>query len=393
MNEAIASYRQNSSVEYAEPDYIISLYSSQADPVISGVSGSLTKGSNNSPNDPDYPYQWGLHNTGQSPFNGTDGADISAEKTWKVTTGSPDVTVAVIDTGVDYTHEDLHANIWNNTKEIPDNGIDDDGNGYIDDTTGWNFLGKNNTPMDDNGHGTHCAGIIGAAGDNNLGVAGINWKVKIMPLKFMNSTGNGYISDAISSILYANKMGADVISCSWSGPEYSQAFKGAIDASSAVIICAAGNDNANDDLEPTYPACYNSSNLISVTATNQNDELASFSNYGINSVDIAAPGVKIASTYPGDQYRYMSGTSMATPFVSGTAALIKAKNTSESNIQIRERIMSTADKISSCTGKISSGGRLNASKAVLGSDSITQIPVKNGGITDSNQIFTLLNGY
>ncbi|MDD1729881.1 MAG: S8 family serine peptidase [Methanospirillum sp.] len=363
LDTVMTVFQNNPLVDYAEPDYQISVEpSSTGVQVITSSAGSTTK----KPNDPEYPKLWGLHNTGQSPFNGTPSADIGAEKAWGITTGSSDIVVAVIDSGVDYTHQDLADNIWTNEKEIPENGIDDDGNGYIDDIHGWNFQGENNSPVDENGHGTHCAGIIGAVGDNNLGCTGVNWHVKIMPLKFMDSTGNGYISDAISAILYANKMGADVISCSWSGGENSQALQDAITASSAVVVCAAGNGGADDDTTAVYPATFSSPNLITVAASDSNDNLASFSNYGLKTVQIAAPGVEIVSTYPGNRYAYMSGTSMATPYAAGAAALLKAAKPSLTNNQIRDALISSVDQNSNLSGKISTGGRLDVYLALTG---------------------------
>ncbi|HWQ65184.1 MAG TPA: S8 family serine peptidase [Methanospirillum sp.] len=360
--DAISEYAKQPEVLYAEADHLISLSPNEtADSVSSSPSSSSS--SSVTPDDPGYSLQWGLHNTGQSPFYGTVGADIDAPVAWNTTTGSS-VVIAVVDTGVDYTHEDLAANIWTNSGEIAGNGIDDDGNGYIDDVRGWNFYSSTNDPMDDNGHGTHCAGIIAAVGNNNAGVTGVNWKAKIMPLKFLNSAGSGYTSDAISAILYANKMGAKVISNSWGGSGVSRSLKDAIDASSAVVVCAAGNDGEDIDTTPLYPASYNSSNIIAVAATDYNDNLATFSNYGAKSVDIAAPGVKIRSTYKDGQYAYLSGTSMATPYVSGVAALISAVNSSLSSNEIKAKILDSADTTSSLKGKVVSNGRLNAANAV-----------------------------
>ncbi|MFH0966189.1 MAG: S8 family peptidase [Methanobacteriota archaeon] len=362
VNSVMTAYIGSSLVEYAEPDYRISLEPSQTEIKIitqaEGSSPSMT------PDDPEFEKLWGLHNTGQSPFNGKLGADISAEEAWKYSTGSSEIVVAVLDSGVDYTHPDLAENIWTNPGEIPDNGIDDDGNGFIDDVHGWNFQGNNNSVMDDNGHGTHCAGIIGAIGDNHIGVTGVNWKVRIMPLKFMDNSGNGYISDAVSAILYANRMGADVISCSWSGTQYSNALEDAISASPSIVVCAAGNGGSDDDSTPIYPATNDCPNIITVAATDASDNLASFSNYGVKSVDIAAPGVEIASTYPGNQYAYMSGTSMATPYVSGVAALLKSINPTLTNIQMRSILLTSSDILSSLDGKVSSLGRLNAYKTI-----------------------------
>lgn len=357
INDAITSYSANPNVLYAEPDYIISLYPNQPvsasdnNPSFSTTSAALV-------NDPEFSLQWGLKN------NANPSADIKAPDAWTITKGSSSVVIAIVDTGVEYTHSDLSGNIWKNTGEIPNNGKDDDRNGYVDDVYGWNFAGKNGNPTDDNGHGTHCAGIIAAVTNNNNGVAGVCWKAQIMPLKFLTASGSGYVSDAISAILYANKMGAHIISNSWGGSQSSQALKDAIDASKAVVVCAAGNSGVNTDSKPQYPSAYSSSNIIAVAATDKNDNLASFSNYGISSVDIAAPGVDIRSTYRGSQFKTISGTSMATPFVSGVAGLVKATNPGMSNSQIKSRILSSVDKLSSLNGKVLSGGRLNAAKSV-----------------------------
>jgi len=367
VEEAVQSLSNNTEILYAEPDHLIALSPGENVSVnASADTGDEPGPGGRNPDDPDYPLLWGLHNTGQSPFTGTPGSDIDAPDAWGITTGSSSVVIAVIDTGVDYTHPDLAANIWTNPGEIADNRKDDDGNGYTDDIRGWNFVSDDNDPDDDYGHGTHCAGIIAAVGDNNLGVTGICWKACIMPLKFLDSSGNGYTSDAISAILYANQAGADVISLSWGGTVYSRALKEAIDESSAVVACAAGNDGADSDRSPVYPAAYTSSQIISVAATDCNDKLASFSNYGATSVDIAAPGVQIRSTWPDYQYRYLSGTSMATPHVSGVAALLKASDSTLTATTIREKITGSADEIPALHGKAVSGGRLNAAVALGG---------------------------
>jgi len=363
VSTAIQEYTANPNVLYAEPDYLVTLPPEQADKISSTVD-SLEVASLRTPNDPEFSLQWGLKNTGQAPFYGKYGADIKAPDAWGTTTGSSSVIIAVVDTGVDYTHSDLAANIWKNSGEIPNNGIDDDRNGYVDDVRGWNFVSNNNNPMDDHGHGTHCAGSIAAVGNNNRGITGVCWNAKIMPLKFLSASGNGRVSDAISAILYANRMGAQVISNSWGGTQFTQALKDAIDASPAVVVCAAGNSGQNSDKYPQYPAALSSSNIISVAATDNKDNLAGFSNYGTSSVDLAAPGVNIRSTYKNGQYQYLSGTSMATPYVSGVAGLLKAAYPSMTKNQIRDRILNTVDRLSSLSGKVATGGRLNAATAI-----------------------------
>jgi len=361
VEEAVARYEDDPDVLYAEPNYIVTIAST--------------------PSDSDYSYQWGLHNTGQE-IGGTTGtidADIDAPEAWDLSTGSATVVVAVVDTGVDYDHPDLAANIWTNTGEIAGNGIDDDGNGYPDDVHGWDFESNTSDPMDVNSyestyHGTHCAGIIGAVGNNGIGVTGVNWNVKIMPLRFLNETGSGTIANATKAILYAKANGADVISNSWGGYSYSQSLKDAIDSSSAVVVCAAGNDGLDIDDYPFYPASLTSANIISVAATDNRDTLADFSNYGATSVDLTAPGVYIYSTKKSSSYQYLSGTSMATPFVAGVAALVKAADPSLTATQVKTIILNNVDVNSSLSGKVLKGGRLNAYKSVA-SIARTQIGV------------------
>lgn len=277
-------------------------------------------------NDPYSSNLWGLNND----------TGISARRAWDITNGSSDVVVAVIDTGIDYTHPDLAANIWVNPGETPANGIDDDANGYIDDIHGANtVLGATDrgNPMDDNEHGTHVAGTIGAVGNNGEGVAGVNHTVKLMALKFMDATGGGRLSDAISAIDYMVSMKVNygvnvrVSNNSWGGGGFSPALHAAIDrarAAGIVFVAAAGNSGQDTDLFPAYPSSYEVSNVVSVAAIDTNQTLASFSNYGAESVDIAAPGVGIFSTLPNNQYGYLSGTSMATPHVVGALALLFA---------------------------------------------------------------------
>jgi subtilisin family serine protease len=283
VEDALELFMQDPDVEYAEPNYY--LYAA----VI--------------PDDTHFNRLWGLHNTGQI-VNGTGGkadADMDAPEAWDITTGTGDVVVAVIDTGIDYRHPDLAANTWINPAEIPANGVDDDGNGYVDDIRGWDFLDNDNDPMDAHGHGTHVAGTIAAVGNNGAGVAGVNWSAKIMPLRFLNAYGVGDTAGALAAIEYAEAMGAAVINNSWSGGDFSQALKDAIDASSAVVVCAAGNDGLDTDLAPQYPSGYTSANIIAVAASDQNDNPAAFSNFGVVSVDVAAPGTNIYSCAPARQ--------------------------------------------------------------------------------------------
>jgi subtilisin family serine protease len=254
------------------------------------------------PNDPRFPYLWGMHNTGQT--GGTEDADIDAPEAWDIATGVPetsDVIVAIIDSGIDYLHPDLVDNMWVNPGEIPGNGIDDDGNGYIDDVYGYDFFGNDGDPSDSYGHGTHCAGIIAGVGDNGLGVAGVNWQCKLMALRISNTSGWGDTGVAIQAIYYGIQNGAKILSNSWYTSGYSVSLEFAIaDARDhgVLFVAAAGNNNRDTDLEPYYPASYELSNVISVTATDDEDKLYSYSNYGDESVDVGAPGRSIHSTYP-----------------------------------------------------------------------------------------------
>ena len=379
VQSAITAYESNPDVLYAQPDYIISIIPDQPGSIINEINSATIL---SLPNDADFSYQWGFHNTGLA--GGTPGADINAPAAWDISTGSNSVVVAVIDTGVLYTHSDLASNIWINTDELPGNGIDDDLNGYTDDIRGWNFVNSSNNPIDDQEHGTHVSGTIGAVGNNAIGVAGVNWQVKIMPLKAFNEYGEGVTSDAILAIEYANANGASIISNSWGGDLYDQGLKDVIDASPAVVVCAAGNSASNiDDINNNvYPAGYSSVNIISVAATDNKDLLASFSNFGMSSVDFAAPGTNIWSTNLDGNYTWKSGTSMATPHVSGVAALVKAVNPRLSALQIKNIILNNVDVKSSLSGKINTSGRLNAYKAVLAAQRLNRpdkIGVYNNG--------------
>ena len=333
------------------------------------------------PNDQLFILQDALNNTGQT--GGTPDADIDAPEAWDITTGNSDVVVAVIDTGIDYDHPDLAANIWINPGEIPGNGMDDDSNGYVDDVHGWNFVKNNKNPDDDHGHGTHVAGIIGAVGNNSIGVAGVAWNVKLMPLKVLDRRGRGFTSDVIEAINYAAHR-ADVINLSLGSNNFSQGMKDAIANASALVVAAAGNDGNNNDETPSYPASYDLDNIIAVAATNHKDKLTGFSNYGATSVDLAAPGNLIASTYRGGRYAYMSGTSMATPHVSGGAALVMAAFP-ELNVdqdQVKDQILGGVDPIPSLQGITVTGGRLNAFNSLNNNTSSQVTEILGLGNTD-----------
>jgi large repetitive protein len=316
------------------------------------------------PNDARFGELWGMHNTGQT--GGTADADIDAPTAWAISTGSPTVKVAVIDTGISYTHPDLAGNIWSNIGETNGNGIDDDGNGYVDDVRGWNFVNDSPNANDDQYHGTHCAGTIGARGNDADGVVGVSWQVSLIPLKFLSSSGSGVTSDAIAAIRYATRMGCHITSNSWGGGGYSSLLKQAIDAGGAAgVICvaAAGNDSSNIDLEPTYPAAYDSPAIVSVAASTADDGLSNFSNYGKTSVDLAAPGSNILSTAPGGGWQRLSGTSMATPHVAGALALLKAVAPSLTVAQQKDKLLQSVDRKAGLTAS-TSGGRLNVATMI-----------------------------
>ncbi len=352
-------------IEYAEPNFEIKL-----DPVSGDANSPLVgeEDKENLPNDPLFAVQWALRNIGQN--NGKEKADLNALKAWAKTKGSSNVVVAVLDTGVDYTHQDLVSNIWQRPDSIP--AYKDEQLGIIDDINGFNSAENSRDPMDDNGHGTHCAGIVGAEGDNGEGIAGVNWNVQIMPLKFLGKGGFGTTKNAIESINYAierKKAGVNVrvISASWGSTQYSRALEDVIRKAGQegiLFVAAAGNSSANTDNTPHYPSSYKLPNVISVAALDRTDSLASFSNYGAKSVHIAAPGKEIMSTWLKGNYREASGTSMATPQVSGVAALILSLEPNMSVEKLRERILNSVDKLDVLDGKIENAGRLNAAKAV-----------------------------
>lgn len=352
-------------VEYAEPNYEIRL-----DDPVNRNSRPLEISSNlaGAPNDPLFGDQWALNNTGQN--GGKANAHIDALKAWAKTQGSAEVVVAVLDTGVDYTHKDLAENMWLRPASVPQ--YTDDELGSFDDLRGFDANSNIADPMDDNGHGTHVAGIIGAEGNNGEGIAGINWNVKIMPLKFLGRGGFGNVKDAIEAINYAidrkkNGVNLRVINASWGSTQRSKALEDAIRAAGdagILFVAAAGNSSTDNDRRPHYPSNYDLPNMLSVAALDRNDLLANFSNYGSKTVHVAAPGREIASTWLNDQYREASGTSMAAPQVSGIAALILANEPKLTMAKLRERIMKSSDPIDTLLGKVVVGGRLNASKAL-----------------------------
>src|SRR5215213_2116960 len=365
VEEIVEDYATLPEVEYAEPNFEIKVDPLAADSIRSRFVSSDTW---SGPNDPLLSEQWGLINTGQR--EGKAGADVSAGYAWERTHGSRKVVVAVLDSGVDYTHEDLAANIWHRPADME--MYFDKELGFVDDFNGFSAVDRARDPMDENGHGTHCAGIVGAEGDNAKGVAGVNWQVEIMPLKFMGRGGFGTTKDAVEAINYVidrKKAGVNVrvISASWGSTQRSRALGDVIRKAyenDILFVAAAGNSTTNNDRMPHYPSSYDVPNVVSVAALDRHDELAKFSNYGVKSVAIAAPGVDILSTWLGNAYEEKSGTSMATPVISGVAALILAENPRLSVDELKKKLLASTDPIVALKGKIVTGGRINAAKAL-----------------------------
>ena len=352
--EAIDRLKSHQAIEYVEPDYRVSIASAT--------------------NDPRFDDLWGLNNEGQT--GGTADADIDAPEAWSISTGSRDVVVGVIDTGVDYSHPDLAANAWVNSGEIAGDGIDNDGNGYIDDVHGINAITDVGDPMDDEGHGTHVSGTIGASGNNGVGVVGVNHDVSIVGCKFLAADGTGSTSGAIKCIDYMvglKNAGVNlrVLNNSWGGGGFSQALADAITASEQadiLFVAAAGNDAVDNDQNPHYPSNYENDNVLSIASTDSRDNMSSFSQWGLTSVDMGAPGSGILSTVPGNSYATYSGTSMATPHVAGAAALVLSVNPDLTTLELKELLMSSGDANAALNGKTVAGTRLNVNQALIDAD-------------------------
>ncbi|MCS6771233.1 MAG: S8 family serine peptidase [Kiritimatiellae bacterium] len=378
VTSAIERLRASGLYEYVEPDYQVRISSLHPnDPLY--LSGAL----------------WGMHNTGQS--NGVEDADIDAPEGWAIRNSASNIIVAVIDTGIDYNHPDLRANMWSNPLESV-NGLDDDNNGYVDDIYGINCIVTNGNPMDDHFHGTHVAGTIGAVGNNNTGVVGVAWQVKLMGIKFLNSNGVGFVSDAIAGILYAVSNGATILNNSWGGPEYSSALLNTIKwtASNGVMfVAAAGNDNVDTQEVTNYPSGYLVDNVLSVMATTREDRGAPFSNFGFDTVDIGAPGAAIWSTMPTTMTRAMSnttrsvnydslsGTSMATPMVAGILALMKAHFPGEHYTNLYRRLLTNVDFLEELEDACLSEGRANLPNALTNAPG----PLPNFVVYPYSQVF------
>jgi thermitase len=369
MTSVLASLNNNPDVEFAEPNYTYSVNPIKENAALTKKlqRSPFTDFTASTPDDTDFGKLWGLRNTGSNEPKGTtagiEGADVNALKAWDITKGSRAVKIAVIDTGVDYNHPDLKSNMWVNTKEIPGNGIDDDKNGFIDDVYGYDFANNDSNPMDGNGHGTHCSGTIGAVHNNRIGVSGVMGDVSIMAIKFLGDDGSGSLEAAIKAIDYATMMDVDLMSNSWGGGGRSEALLEAIKRASdkgIIFSAAAGNSSSNNDTSPSYPASYDVPNMVSVAALTAQNTLASFSSYGRNSVHIAAPGHNILSSVPGGKYDVYSGTSMATPHVSGVLGLLIAKEGRMPHEMMRERLTMTGVPVGALRGKTQTASRIDA---------------------------------
>lgn len=359
----IELYKLNPYVEYAEPNGIYSIGDVTEGQIVTAEDNKQSSSGDASiettyPSDPFYNrYQWYL-------------SKIEAPNAWDISKGSEGrALIAVVDTGVDLDHRDLDKNLWRNRND-PINGVDDDRDGRVDDYRGWDFVNNDNSPWDDDNHGTHCAGLIGARGNDGFGITGVCWWTKILPIKVLDSNGRGSWWNIAQGIRYAAGKGANIISLSLGGTGYSQSVKDAcVTAKNSLLVCAAGNSALNNDNTPHYPSSLSLRNILAVGATTKNNYLCSFSNYGKASVDIVAPGDTLMSTIPspaGGPYYYetMSGTSMATPLVSGLAGLIRAKKPYLSNYQIRDIIMKKGQYYSWLSSKIYTGERIHAYWAV-----------------------------
>jgi len=330
-------------VAYAEPDFL--------------------QFASKTPDDPFYALQYAL-------VDSPDDHDIDAPTAWG--TRSSCAKVAILDTGIDTDHPDLKSNVYK-SEDKPNNGKDDDKNGYVDDTYGYNTIKGKGSGEDDDGHGTHVSGIVGGRGNNDVGVSGTCWSTKLLAVKFMNSHGKGSTSDAIEGIDYAVKQGFKIVNCSFGSSSKSSSLHDAVDYAqdhNTLLVVAAGNDSENIDKHPLYPASYGDSNILAVAATTSTDTLASFSNFGAEAVDVGAPGDSIYSTYLGGGYRILSGTSMAAPYTAGVAALLRKQQSDATYGNLRYAIRHKVDKPPALDGKVAYDGRLNAEKALAAIASI-----------------------
>lgn len=352
--EIMAAMTQDSRIAYAEPNVVFT-----ADELF-----GETEGGRDAPDDMDQKL-WGLHNKGQT--DGTPGADVNALEAWKLSRGDGSKNgplIAVIDTGIDYNHPDLAANMWTNPGEIPGDGIDNDNNGVIDDVYGYNAADENGDPMDRHSHGTHCAGTIGAVGNNGQGVTGVMQEAKLMAVKILAGSNRTTSATLVRGVLYAGRMGADITSNSWGMQGRLRSLKDAFATSDALHVIAAGNSSANNDRYSQYPANFDLDNIVAVAATDHKDQKAGFSNFAKNSVDVAAPGDKIYSTVPGGNYGFKSGTSMACPHVAGGAGLLLSHNPELTNDQLRDRLIYGSQRMTSLTDVSLSDGRVDFAQSL-----------------------------
>ena len=350
--QALEVYENDPSVEYVEPNYIVHAFAQ--------------------PDDTYFWYQWGFHNIGQAVWRSTEGyydSDINAPEAWSLGVDTSNTVVGIIDTGIDYTHPDLKNNLWVNSQEIAGNGLDDDHNGYVDDIYGINSIRNNGDPWDDNIHGTHVAGVIGAEGNDAYGVTGVMQKAKIISCKFLDSNGSGDTASAIACMDYFSALArreedpVQIVATnnSWGGGGYSRAFAEAVrdhQGLGILFFAAASNEGSNNDVYSVFPAAIRHSNVVSVAAFNNKDQRAKFSNYGKHTVHVAAPGVDILSTIPNRYYKYLNGTSMATPFVTGLAGFLKAQDPSRDWIQIKNLIISGGTPVRTAKNTTISGRRI-----------------------------------
>ena len=345
VREAIDALERSPDVLYAEPD--------------------VPRQAFVRPDDPLFDFQWALESTGQTVAGrgGAVDADVDASDAWEVTADADTVPVAVVDTGVDLSHPDLAPNLWRNRFEVSGNGRDDDGDGFVDDVYGWDFVGGDAQPLDEHGHGTHVAGTIGARGNDGYGVTGMAWNAAIIAVRALGADGTGTASNLLAAYRYAVRVGARVVNASLGGPGSSRAEHDVLaGASNTLFVVAAGNDAADVDSRPTYPCAYDLPNVVCVAATDRNDRLADFSNRGATAVDLAAPGVDVASTWPGGRHVLLSGTSMATPHVAAAAALAFNAAPSLTAGQVAALLRSTADHLPALEGLVAGAGRLNAGR-------------------------------
>ncbi|WP_018692184.1 S8 family serine peptidase [Algicola sagamiensis] len=369
----IQYYQKQPNVAYVEPNYLLK----QEDV----------------PNDPDFHRLWAFQNDGSA--GGIVGADIDAPGAWAIHQGSRNVIIGIIDSGIDYRHEDLAPNIWVNPNEIPNNQIDDDENGYVDDIYGISALKNTADPMDTNRHGTHVAGIIGATGNNEKGIVGVNWQTQMVGCSFIGSSGFGSVADAVKCLDYmialkANGQPIRVINASWGGGGDSQTLKEAIQRAAEadiIFVASAGNDGRNTDQTIHFPSGYDLENIVSVASTDRLDQLSSFSNYGQVTVDVAAPGSGIYSTVPGDSYASLSGTSMAAPMVTGTFALMLARKPDLTAEALISRFYDSTEKLTHLFDKVPEGRRLNLARALEYAD-----PIPSFVIDFSDDIHAIAQG-